>query len=367
MIASISLAVGLFFVAIALLIACFFVWAAAGTRSSDEYEKTVVYDEITPAISKTDRSSLTIVTYNLGYLSGLTNNLPVRRDAQLFETNLYTATTALSSLQPDILALQEVDLDARRSFRQNQAQALAQLLNLRYGAIAINWDKRYVPFPYWPPAVQFGRLVSGQAVLTQLPVIDHRRVVLQKVAGKPFLYTALYLDRLAQIATLELDGQPLVLINVHLEAFDEPTRHQQTETVRSLVESFGSDVPLVVLGDFNSAAERSATAHPTIQLLLEMPSLKPVYDLEMQRFSAVGAPSSSVSSTNAQHSHEAIATFPSDAPAVKLDYIFYTPAHLEPIRWRVIDEAKQASDHLPVMAEFRVRSPILNHDETQHA
>lgn len=336
-----SLLVGLPLVAIAL----FFLWASSGTRSPDEYEAVVSYGDTVaePDVAEVNSDSITIATYNIGYLSGLTNNLAVERQAELFEANLQQAIAAFAPLQPDILALQEVDFGARRSFRQNQAEAVAQALGFTTGAIAINWDKRYVPFPYWPPSTHFGQVVSGQAVLTRFPVQNNHRVVLQKVAGKPFFYNALYLDRLAQVTTLEIEGQLLVIINVHLEAFDEPTRRQQTETVRSLVESYGDEVPLILLGDFNSVLPDSESPNSTIQTILEMPSLKPVFVQEMRESSGSG------------QEGRAIATFPSDQPTAKLDYIFYTPSHIEAVNWRILSEAGQASDHLPLVMEFRLR------------
>ena len=51
----------------------------------------------------------------------------------------------------------------------------------------------------------------------------------------------------------------------------------------------------------------------------------------------------------------AIAAYPSDTPLYKLDYIFYTPETIEPLEWRVVSEAAQDSDPLPVMMRFRVK------------
>ncbi|MGB3495085.1 MAG: endonuclease/exonuclease/phosphatase family protein [Elainellaceae cyanobacterium] len=339
-----SLLLGLPLVAIAL----FFLWASSGTRSPDEYEAVVSYRDTVaePNVAEVNPNSITIATYNIGYLSGLTNNLAVERQAELFETNLQQAIATFAPLQPDILALQEVDFGARRSFYQNQAEAVAQALGFTTGAIAINWDKRYVPFPYWPPSTHFGQVVSGQAVLTRFPVQNNLRVVLQKVAGKPFFYNALYLDRLAQITALEVAGQRLVIINVHLEAFDEPTRRQQTETVRSFVEFYGDEVPIILLGDFNSVPPDSESPNSTIQTILEMPALKPAFAEEIRAYSTSGASGNEAG---------AIATFPSDQPVAKLDYIFYTPSHIEALNWRIVSEAEQASDHLPLVMEFRLR------------
>lgn len=337
-----------------LSIVAFYLWASSGTLSSSEYEQVMVYAEVEepePVPDADTDATFTIVTYNIGYWSGLTNNLAVERSEQLFSDNQKMAIAALIPLEPDILALQEIDFDARRSFYVNQAEALAVPLNMQTGAIAINWDKRYVPFPYWPPAAHFGQIVSGQAVLSRFPVRTHERIVLQRVESKPFFYNALYLDRLAQVVELDVNGQPLVVINVHLEAFDEPTRRQQTEVVQTLLNSYLVNYPVILLGDFNSPPPDPKTPDPTIRILLNNPNIRPAFPRDQL---VDGVDGTRVDDTGTERGG-AIATFPSDNPIAKLDYIFYTPDRIEALEWRVVTEAQQASDHLPVMLRFRLK------------
>lgn len=281
--------------------------------------------------------TLTVVSYNLGYLSGLTNNQPVARSRSLYDQNQQQAIAALAAVDADLIALQEVDIDARRSFYVNQVQALATGLRYPETAIALNWNKRYVPFPPWPVSVQFGPLVSGQAVLSQLPITNHQRQVLDRVASQPFFYNALYLERLAQVVQVSGAGRSLVLINVHLEAFDAPTRLRQTRFVRSLAEDYARQQPVILLGDFNSALNRPQEGDPrSITELLSSEALRPVVVPD-------------------QWLQPDQLTFPADQPQYKLDYIFYTPRTLERLDARVVTEAAQASDHLPLVARFRWR------------
>ncbi|MEM9977084.1 MAG: metal-dependent hydrolase, partial [Cyanobacteria bacterium P01_D01_bin.2] len=48
-------------------------------------------------------------------------------------------------------------------------------------------------------------------------------------------------------------------------------------------------------------------------------------------------------------------TYPSDTPEYKLDYLFYTPATIELNDTRVVTEAGQASDHLPLVVTFTLK------------
>ena len=328
----IKIALGLSITLGILLIALagFFFWAKARSYPPDRYAEVINYGN-TAVMGK---GRLTIVTYNIGYLSGLTNNQAVRRTAELFAANRQTVVSALSPLKPDVIALQEVDLASRRSFFINQAADLATDLQLGTTALAVNWDKTYVPFPYWPFSAHFGRVVSGQALLSRYPIQSHDRRVLDRVASNPFWYDAFYLDRLAQVTTLKVGEQPVVVINVHLEAFDAPTRLRQTQAVLQMLDRYSPGFPVLIVGDFNSPPTPTDAVPPTLQPFLDDTRLRSAMAL---------SPS------------ESVATFPSDRPTRLLDYIFYTPDRINLVESRIIPEAKQASDHLPVIAIVELR------------
>lgn len=330
-----SLLVGLPTVAIAL----FYVWGTSGSYSKQNYAAVVSYGEGGLNYGETavlDGISHTIVSYNLGYLSGLANNTTAETDRAFFEANQQRAIAALKSVNPDIVAFQEIDFDSKRSYGVDQSKAIAQGLGLLNGAIAISWDKNYVPFPYWPPAAQFGKVLSGQSILSRLPIEKNSRIVLEKVASNPFYYNAFYLDRLAQVSEILLYSKPVIVINVHLEAFDEPTRVSQTRFVRSLAEDYAKTYPVILLGDFNSSLNR--TDIETDFSIKEM--------AKSEQF---------VSAVPIEEWDKAVMTFPSDRPEYKLDYIWYTPSAIEMIKTEVIGAAGEASDHLPLMMEFRLK------------
>ncbi|MEA5450000.1 endonuclease/exonuclease/phosphatase family protein [Leptolyngbya sp. CCNP1308] len=324
---AVSLALGL---PVAALVGTFAYISSANGQAAD-YDNLVTYEAYAPGISNPEQ--LSVVSYNIGYLSGLTNQQAVERDKALFDSNQATAVQALGELEPDILALQEIDFDAYRSFNLNQQYAVSVALEMAFGAIAVNWDKRYVPFPYWPPQAHYKQVISGQAVLSRYPIRRNERLVLEKVPTNPFYYNALYLDRVAQVTEIDVSGQTLIVINVHLEAFDAPTRTRQTQVVRELAESYAEDYPVLLVGDFNSSLNRDEGDEPrSIGLLLDSPVLASALPT---------APSSF--------------TFPSDHPQYVLDYIFYTPATLEVVSAEVVAKAAQASDHLPVQVQVQLR------------
>ncbi|MEO1185347.1 MAG: hypothetical protein AAFX46_11905 [Cyanobacteria bacterium J06636_27] len=65
----------------------FYFWASSNAYPREKYVEVVDYPGLTPAKNKNE---FTVITYNIGYLSGLTNNKAVDRDKKLFDDNLKT-------------------------------------------------------------------------------------------------------------------------------------------------------------------------------------------------------------------------------------------------------------------------------------
>lgn len=304
----------------------FFFWASSSTLNESEYAKTIIY-KYDNAID--NDSIFSIVTYNIGYLSGMTNNRPIPKPKELFDTNLEKVLTEIIKVNPDIITFQEIDYNASRSYNINQQNQIAAL-GYNYVAEAVNWDKTYVPFPYWPPAIHFGKVVSGQSIISKYPLKEHQRIVLERVADAPFYRDALYIDRLAQVVKVTLNKQDVMLINVHLEAFDAQTRANQFEEVLTLFNQYKENYPTILLGDFNS---RARDKNAIIQKMFAM------NDVGNAAFNKENP-------TN---------TFDTKKPFERIDYIFYTKNSIEYISGKVLTAFGQASDHFPVTMSFKLK------------
>lgn len=304
----------------------FFFWASSPNLDKSDYQKTIK-NSYKGVVNKD--SVYSIVTYNIGYLSGMTNNLPVPKPKSLFADNLQKVLTELKALQPDIIAFQEIDFKASRSYEVQQQNEIAKL-GYNHVAEVVNWDKTYVPFPNWPPSMHFGSIISGQSVLSKFPIQNHERIVLERVADSPFYREAVYLDRLAQVVTVLIEGKEVVLINVHLEAFDQPTRSRQFDFVLNLFQKYAVTNPTILLGDFNSdAREETAVIHKILQM------------------NSVG--NAAFVAENPDN------TFNSKNPTKRIDYIFYTKKTIKSLSGKVLTQFGQASDHLPVALQFRLK------------
>ena len=331
-------------------IAIFYIWASASTQNPETYAESVSYadpSDIENSPMVTSEQDYTIVSYNIGYLSGLANNTTETLDRSFYDKNQQRAIAAIQSVNPDIVAFQEIDFGSKRSHEVNQAREIARATKLYNGATVTNWDKNYVPFPYWPFTAHFGKMLSGQAILTRFgfSILENRRLVLEQVADKPFFYKAFYLDRLAQVTRIAQADRQIVVINVHLEAFEEQTRVNQTKFVRELAEDYAETYPVIVVGDFNSALDRPSFVSAQGETYEEnQVSIKEMLTSEQL---APAVPQSDWNGKNV--------TFPADNPEYKLDYMFYTPSTIEVLETSVISAAGVSSDHLPMAMRFRLK------------
>ena len=315
-----------FFLLLIVAFVIFFFWASSPTLELSEYQSMIANE--TKSTQKND-SIFSIVTYNIGYLSGMTNNLAVESPKEFFDVNMAKVVSEIKEVKPDIMAFQEIDFDASRSYNVNQEEEISKL-GFNYRAQTINWDERYLPFPYWPISMHYGKVVSGQSIISKYPLKEQQRIVLQRVADAPFYRDAFYLERLAQVVKVVLNGKEVVVINIHLEAYEKETRAKQFEEVLAIFNQYKEIYPTILLGDFNS---RARDENAVVQKIFAM--------------KAIGSAASDMNNLGN--------TFNSKDPSKRIDYIFYTKKSIEYISGKVLNQFGQASDHLPLEMKFRIK------------
>jgi endonuclease/exonuclease/phosphatase family metal-dependent hydrolase len=156
---------------------------------------------------------------------------------------------------PDLCIFQEVDLDARRTHRQDVAKELAEAFKMNY--------------VFAPEFQELGQGTAadpayhGQALLTKLPVRNARIIRFEHQSGwwKPrrLLASSLPLlqrregGRIALVAELDYGGQALVVYDLHLESKGtDELRLEQLEEVLSDAQHYPAGTPIIIAGDFNT-------------------------------------------------------------------------------------------------------------------
>lgn len=272
---------------------------------------------------------LHVVTFNLGYGSGMFNNQGVIYDRDFIIKNLDAAAKILAKKKADVIAFQEIDFDSHRTFGINQLEYLAKKLNLAHGAYALNWSKRYLPFPYWPPRIHFGRMQSGLAILSRYPILSNEVTILEKPKSNPFWYNWFYLERTVQHAVVQVGTKKIDFFNLHLEAFDYDTRLAQAARLASLIPSENNN-PVIVLGDFNDPEKITLEKKrkDAATAFAEIAKLSPVLPIG------------------------SVKTFSADKPFEHLDHIFVSKDFL--VQGTDVPTL-ETSDHLPVWVELEMQ------------
>lgn len=318
----------------------FFFWGSSGILKNDELSgiKKLPHkkSEYIPGISP-----IRIMTFNCGYFSGMKNNLPGVIPEDFYKKNIDNFYEIASVSGAEIICLQEIDLDSKRSHYIDQSYYLADKLSFMNHAFAVNWNKKYVPFPYWPPSANFGKMVSAQSIVSKYPILDSKRIVLKR-ADNPFYYDRFYLDRLIQDVKIKLGDNILTILNIHMEAFDRKTREDQSAYVLEYYKkNYKNRGPVIILGDFNcvppDAIKKTGFS--------DEPETNYINEKTIELFHKEESLSEAYPDNNRNE-----CTFPSLKPDRKLDYIFFTDEYIEFIKAAVY--RTNSSDHLPVIMEF---------------
>lgn len=128
--------------------------------------------------------------------------------------NLDAVAAAIRHFDPDVVLLQEVDLNSKRSAYVNELQYLLEHTDLNYGVYASAWKADYVP------SDGLGAIDTGNAVLSRWPLHDARVIALglrtdQSSAEQYFSYR-----RTMLVASTDVPGAaPLAVVNIHTDAY----------------------------------------------------------------------------------------------------------------------------------------------------
>jgi len=171
----------------------------------------------------------------------------------------------LGTANADILILQEVDLNARRTHRLNIAEEIARQLEMNY--VFGREFEELVQGSKDSPAYH------GQATLSKWPISKPRLIRFSKQSH--FWQPHWFLPRIepfqerlggriALVAQINVAGSKVVTYNLHLESRgNDALRISQLAEVLSDATCYDAECPVIVAGDLNLDASRGPVA-PTL-------------------------------------------------------------------------------------------------------
>ena len=221
-------------------------------------------DEISIASTDNNQAEMAVnhkykmITYNIGYGSYPPDysffmeggKESIARSAESVIETINNDIELLKEYSPDLILLQEVDIDGTRSHHINQYELFADQFADYNSLYAINYDSSYMFYPILKP---IGKNKSAMALLSKFSVASTLRRSLPIATD----YTKYFdLDRCYTISEIPVDnGKMLHLYNVHFTAYggSDQIREQQTKIfAEDICNSLKNGNYVICGGDFNS-------------------------------------------------------------------------------------------------------------------
>ena len=243
-----------------LLIAAFFLFLTVREYRPPSVMSLAVPEKMNGDRTVTKEDELSLVTFNTGY-AGLGaeedffmvgGNGVMPDNAGVIDDNLHGIADILEDLDASFYFLQEVDRGSKRSYYIDEMDFYTDSLGMP-GIYAPNFRADFVPYPF-PP---IGKVESGLVTITAKDVKSAARISLPESFTWPV--KTCNLKRCMLELRLPVDGtdKELVLINFHLEAYDDGEgKIAQTNVLKEkLSEEYYLGNYVIAGGDFNQTIE----------------------------------------------------------------------------------------------------------------
>ncbi|MEE2788977.1 MAG: endonuclease/exonuclease/phosphatase family protein [Myxococcota bacterium] len=207
--------------------------------------------QLTPTAPLTNGSfDLRVMAWNIKYGAG---RLPfwfdcwgdrVQLTKSEINTNMARNYDLIREADPDILLVEEIELNSRRSQYYDMVQGILDNTALNYAAYFVSWDSRYIP------SEGLGRMDLGNAIFSKFPIQSATRIKQQARTDLDALTDIFYLRRAIGRAIIDVDGLDVSAFVVHAEAYDEDgTKAEQIRQIYDVVSTHQG--PFILGGDFN--------------------------------------------------------------------------------------------------------------------
>ena len=227
-------------------------WLSAAEFKPAPVETLEVRGLSSELLSDTD---IRVMSWNIGYaglgaeadffMDGGKSSRP--HDNATVNRYLSGIADTITAEAPDLVMLQEVDSDSGRTYRIDETTAL-----IRGSAVfALNYACPFVPVPV-PP---MGRVYSGLFTTTDCAIERAERVSLPCPFSWPLRIVNLKRCLLVSYLPIEDSDKQLVLVNLHLEAYDSGEgKIAQTNALNALVQAeYEKGNYVIAGGDFNQS------------------------------------------------------------------------------------------------------------------
>jgi endonuclease/exonuclease/phosphatase family metal-dependent hydrolase len=307
-----------------------------------------------PTISR--KTPLRVLSWNIQYSAGRNHQFfydrgnTVSVSGEAVHQTLEEIAAIIRQFNPDIVMLQEVDRNSRRTQYVDQHAELLQKLDYPCHSTTPYYRVPYVPFP---SSEHLGRVDMHLTVLSRFQidsVTRHQLPLLQESRLRQLFNLR---RALMEIRLPISDGGEFLLFNTHLSAFTwgDGTLTRQIEVVDQTVEQAeDAGYPWMLAGDLNSLPPGDRPARLGVaEASKYSEDATPVQRL-ISRHGHPVSPKRYTSHGPAWYTYQPFG----EVPDRTLDYMVFG-SRVEMLTYTVAQAADGPSDHLPLLMELQVR------------
>ena len=163
-------------------------------------------------------------------------------------TGLEGIAKKINDSNVDIVLMQEVDVQSKRSSYIDQVQWLLDNTGMNYGVYASKWKSQIIL------ADGIGRVDAGNLILSKWKLEDAKRHQLALRGDQDGLTQLFYLRRNVITAKVDMPGTPFFAVNAHLTAFAiDDTKQKHISGFKNILDDIvASGFNFVAGGDLNA-------------------------------------------------------------------------------------------------------------------
>ncbi len=252
------ISVGSVLAAIIAFVGGFLIFASATTLKTKPKEAMEINGQVTAKVNK--ENEIKLLTWNVGY-----GALDERQDCywdggkgvygeskKIVNENIDAMKAKIEVEDPDIFFVQEVDIDSKRSYYINELKSFQQTFTEENydNSFACNFKAGLVPLPLYKMT---GKVNAGIATFSKFDMTESTRIQLPIPFSWPMKLFNLKRCLLVNRLPIEGSDKELVIINLHLEAYDdgEGKAKQLAVLMDTMEEELQKGNYVIAGGDFN--------------------------------------------------------------------------------------------------------------------
>jgi endonuclease/exonuclease/phosphatase family metal-dependent hydrolase len=221
----------------------------------DDREDAVFYTKNPAVTAPEPDTSIQVMTWNIRYgmargfwFGDACGDKVVYTKDEILK-NMASITERINIVKPDILLLQEVDLNSLRSAYVDELQYIIDHTYFCYAVYGFQWKAQFVP------SDGIGRIHEANVILSRWPFGESTRIQLKLRSDQDAL-TRYYYERNCMVkAKVEIPGvSDFYVLNIHASAFaTDDTKHQHIIAFQTELDNIVNDGGWFVAGgDLNT-------------------------------------------------------------------------------------------------------------------